>query len=64
MKARREGMNFDCAPDGSFEPLQCQLEGESLHCVCVQPSNGTPIEGTRVIVDDTKDAPNCGQFGE
>ena len=65
MIARQEGVNFDCAQDGSFEPLQCQPEGEDLRCVCVQPKDGTPIGGTQVIVDDVEDAPNnCAKLGE
>lgn len=62
--ARQDGLDYDCAPDGSFEPLQCQTEGDNLRCVCVQPSNGSPIMNTLVIIDDIEDAPNCEQFGE
>ena len=62
--ARLEGVDYDCAPDGSFEPLQCQSEGDILRCVCVEPSTGSPIVNTQITVDDIEDAPNCEQFGE
>ena len=63
---QREGNErFDCASDGSFEPLQCQPgAGGLLNCVCVDPSTGDPIENTAVTVADVNDAPECDRLGE
>lgn len=58
-------MDFSCAPDGSFEPLQCQPNGDDdLRCVCVNPNDGTPIQGTDMQVDDRDEAPDCDKLGE
>ena len=63
--AQQEGVDYDCAPDGSFEPLQCQPDVEGLmRCVCVQPGDGTPIPGTDVLVENIEDAPDCDQLGK
>ena len=58
-------MDYNCAPDGSFEPLQCQPDIEStLRCVCVNPSNGDPISGTDMTVNSIDEAPDCDKLGE
>ena len=56
-------MEYDCAPDGSFEPLQCHPEGQNLLCFCTDPSNGTPVPDTETIVTTRDDAPlNCANL--
>ena len=63
--ASQGGVEFDCAPDGNFEPLQCQpVVGDLLRCVCVNPSDGALIENTEVIVASRDDAPDCDRLGE
>ena len=56
---------FVCAPDGTFEPLQCQPALEGLFgCVCVRPSDGSLVMGTEVFVAGKDDAPDCALLGE
>lgn len=63
--ANQGGADYDCAPDGSFEPLQCDLGAENLlSCVCVNPGDGTRIDNTEVTVSSRDDAPDCDQLGE
>ena len=65
MTANQGGSEFECASDGSFEPLQCQpIAGNLLNCVCVNPSNGLTITGTEITVADRDDAPDCDRLGE
>ncbi|XP_022106025.1 uncharacterized protein LOC110987537 [Acanthaster planci] len=45
---------LDCAPDGSFSPIQCHGE----ECWCVNPTTGYELRGTRVS-HNTK--PDCSQ---
>ena len=63
--ANQGGQEFECAPDGTFEPLQCQpaIEGLLL-CVCVNPNNGSVIVGTEATVDSRDNAPDCDLLGE
>ena len=62
--ARDTDPEFDCADDGSFEPLQCRAVGDVFVCHCVQPSSGDIIPGTEVSVADLADAPDCDSLGE
>ena len=66
MIARQQGSDAQCSPDGAFQPLQVQTDedDELYHVVCVQPSDGSPISGTEVIVADMDDAPDCDRLGE
>ena len=65
MIANQGGSEFDCAADGSFEPLQCQSGAAGLlECVCVNPSAGNAIENTAVTVADMDDALECDYLGE
>ena len=68
MIARQQGLDVQCSPDGAFEPLQVQTddndEDDLYHVVCVQPTDGSPISGTEVIVADKDDAPDCNRLGE
>ena len=65
MIANQAGSDFDCASDGSFEPLQCQSRVAGLfECVCVEPSTGNTIDDTAVTVADMDDAPECDYLGE
>lgn len=62
--ASQEDSSVTCAPDGSFEPLQCQPVGDLFRCQCVNPSDGSVIESTEVIVGNVDDAPDCDRLGE
>ena len=62
--ANQNGQDFDCAPDGTFEPLQCQSFNGVLNCVCVNPSNGAAIAGSEVTVSSRDDAPDCENLGK
>lgn len=65
MAANQGGVEFDCAPDGSFRPLQCQTGVENLlRCICVDPRDGKLIVGTSVTVTRRDDAPNCDRLGK
>ena len=62
--ANQGGTDYDCAPDGSFEPLQCKPGPENLlRCFCVNPGDGTEVNNTEVIVSSRDDAPECDQLG-
>ena len=52
-------MEYDCAPDGSFEPLQCSPEGQ---CSCVDPSSGALVPDTETTVVTRDDAPDCARL--
>lgn len=57
-------VEYECAPDGSFKPLQCESAAEDLlRCFCVNPSDGTPIANTEVTVASRDDAPDCDHLG-
>ena len=62
--ARQGGLPVTCAPDGSYEPLQCQPIGGLFRCRCVNPSDGNAIESTEVTVSNVDDAPDCDRLGE
>ena len=62
--ARQGGFPVTCAPDGSFEPLQCQSVGDLFRCQCVNPSDGSVIVSTEVTVTNMDDAPDCDRLGE
>ena len=65
MIANQGGSEFDCASDGSFEPLQCRSRTtDLLDCVCVEPSTGNAIENTAMAVADMDDALECDHLGE
>ena len=64
MTARQGGFPVTCAPDGSFEPLQCQAVGDLFRCQCVNPSDGNEIAATAVTVVSMDDAPNCDRLGK
>ena len=65
MIARQQGLDAQCSPDGAFQALQVQTDEDDLyHVVCVQPSDGSPISGTEIIVADMDDAPDCDRLGE
>ena len=66
MIARQQGLDVQCSPDGAFEPLQVKTDDEDdlYHVVCVQPTDGSPISGTELIVADMDDAPDCDRLGE
>ena len=65
MIANQGGVEFDCTPDGSFRPLQCQPTVENLlSCSCVDPGDGTLILGTSVTVASRDDAPSCDRLGK
>ena len=65
MAANQGGVEFDCAPDGSFRPLQCQTGVENLlRCICVNPRDGKLIVGTSVTVTSRDEAPNCDRLGK
>ena len=67
MVAHQQGLDVQCSPDGAFQPLQIQSDkdDDELHrVVCVQPSDGSPISGTEVIIADMDDAPECDRLGE
>ena len=65
MTANEGSSEFECAPDGSFEPLQCQsIAGNLLQCVCVDPNSGRVITGTETTVADRDDAPDCDRLSE
>lgn len=62
--ANQDDSKYDCAPDGTFEPLQCQSAPEGLiSCVCVDPSTGEVIAGSEVTEDSRDDVPNCDRLG-
>ena len=58
--ARAESPSLSCTPEGDFEPLQC----DALQCQCVEPSDGTPVPGTQVTVDDPSNLPDCDEEGK
>ena len=63
--ARANNPELDCATDGSFEALQCQLATPGLfECQCVIPATGMGISGTAVTVGNILDAPDCDSRGE
>ena len=65
MIARQQGLDVQCSPDGAFQPLQVQTDEDELyHVVCVQPSDGSSISGTEIIVADMDDTPDCDRLGE
>ena len=64
MNARQGGSPVTCAPDGSFEPLQCQSVGDLFRCWCVNPNDGSAIASTEVTVANMDDAPDCDRLGE
>lgn len=65
MTANQGSQEFECTPDGNFEPLQCQLiAGNLLTCVCVNPSSGHVISGTETTVASRDDAPDCDRLSE
>ena len=65
MTANQGSSEFECTPDGNFEPLQCQsIAGNLLNCVCVDPSSGLVITGTETTVADRDDAPDCDRLSE
>lgn len=52
-----------CTPEGDFEPLQCGA-GFPTQCQCVEPSDGTPVPDTLVMVEDPADLPDCDEEGK
>lgn len=56
-------LDLECTPEGDFEALQCNTEAGLITCVCVQPSDGTPIPNTEVVVADFADVPDCNAEG-
>lgn len=64
MIARAENPSLACSPEGDFEPVQCgSLEEFPTSCQCVQPSDGSPVPGTQVIVGSEDDIPDCESQG-
>ena len=63
VRARAESPSLACNPNGDFQPLQCRTEGSITTCECVQPSDGTPIPGTQVVISDLDDIPECTPLG-
>lgn len=61
--AREASPLLSCTPEGDFEPLQCGA-GFPTECRCVEPSNGTPVPGTRVMVTDPAGIPDCDAEGK
>lgn len=63
--AENEGRQVDCDVNGLFKPLQCTTIDDSVafQCVCVRPSDGSPLTGTEVVVTDLGDAPDCSAIG-
>ena len=62
--ANQGGQDFECAPDGTFEPLQCQSTPDGLiSCVCVNPSSGEIVQDSDMFVADRDDAPDCDRLG-
>ena len=58
-------MQYECAPDGSFEPLQCRSDVEGLlRCFCVNPNSGETIADTETVVTTRSDAPDCARLCE
>ena len=65
MIARAESPSLACTPEGDFEPVQCgSLEEFPTSCQCVQPSDGSPVPGTQVIVGSASDIPDCESRGK
>ncbi len=61
--ARATSPLLACTPEGDFEPLQCLTSGFPTMCQCVEPSDGTPVPGTQVVVADPGNFPNCDNEG-
>ena len=63
--AQQEDTSYECASDGSFEPLQCRPEASDLlRCFCVNPDSGAMIPNTETVVTTRDDAPDCASLGE
>ena len=73
VQTRMDAPDIKCARDGSFTPVQCRpvndsdsAEGSRVTrrrtpelCRCVDPENGSTVEGTETLVQGTADMPKC-----